>query len=65
MGNKKEKNSMKLKSILKPKVARHLIKMGFIVKDIKPFKENTDRTIFLFEETEKLLSELTRLNGVE
>lgn len=55
---------MKLKSILKPKLARALIKDGFIVKDIKPFKENYDKTIFLFEETENLLKKITELNEV-
>jgi hypothetical protein len=56
---------MKLKSILKPKIARALINSGFIVKDIKPFKENHDKTIFLFEETEELLNKLTKLNEIE
>lgn len=56
---------MKLKSVLKPKIARALIKDGFIVRDIKPFKENYDRTIFLFEETEELLNKLTELNRLE
>ena len=27
--------------------------------DIKPFKENSDKTIFLFKETEKLINDLT------
>ena len=52
---------MKLKSILNPRIARALIKCGFVVKDIKPFKENRDKSIFLFEETEELKNKLCEL----
>lgn len=38
-------------SVFSPKVARILIKKGFNVVDIKPFKENTERTIFIFNRT--------------
>lgn len=54
MCNMTEVNStVKCKSVFKPGVARHLIKMGNPVYDIKPKKENPDASIFLFVETEK------------
>lgn len=54
MCNMTETNSaVKYKSVFKPGVARHLIKMGNPVYDIKPKKENPDASIFLFAETEK------------
>ena len=54
MCNMTETNSaVKCKSVFKPGVARHLIKMGNTVYDIKPKKENPDASIFLFAETEK------------
>lgn len=50
-----ETNSVvKCKSVFKPGVARHLIKMGNPVYDIKPKKENPDASIFIFVETEKI-----------
>ena len=33
-------------------VARELIRRGFRVMDIKPNKENKDKTVFIFEETD-------------
>lgn len=44
--------------IFNPKIARKLIKSGFILIDIKPHKENKDRTVFVFKRTESLLKEL-------
>ena len=41
-------------SIFKPKIARDLLKQGFTIVDIKPCKENTDRSIFIFKNTEEL-----------
>ena len=41
-----------------PYVARRLLKMGNMIVDIKPCKENRDKTIFVFEDTEKLQSDL-------
>jgi len=46
-------------SIFKPKIARHLLKKGFVIADIKADKENTDRTIFIFKNSKELLDELT------
>lgn len=40
---------MKGKLIFSNAIARHLIQKGHKVIDIKPHKENKDRTIFVFE----------------
>lgn len=49
---------MKYKSIFTPRIARYLLKNGNIIKDIKMDKNNPDKTIFVFELTEKLKSDL-------
>lgn len=53
-------------SIFKPKKARRLLKMDNPIADIKPDKDNTDRTIFIFENTEKLQQdiEILRKQGI-
>lgn len=53
---------MKLyKSIFKPAIARRLLKLGNPIFDIKAQKEDSDKTIFIFEETEKLKKDLAAL----
>ena len=47
------------KCIFTPYVARRLLKMGNVIVDIKPRKEDRDKTIFVFEDTEKLQTDLT------
>lgn len=54
---------MKLKAIFNPAMARKLLKAGNPIKDIKPDNNDIDKTIFLFEVTEKFMSDLTRLSG--
>jgi hypothetical protein len=49
-------------SIFKPKNARMLLKMGNPIEDIKADKKNTDRTIFIFKNTNKLQKDLTTIN---
>ena len=49
------------KCILKPFVARKLLKEGNPITDIKPDRNNPVRTIFVFEKTEKLDKDLTTL----
>lgn len=46
------------KMIFTPYVARKLLRMGNSIIDIKPCKENHDKTIFIFENTEKLQHDL-------
>ena len=48
----------KYKSIFTPYVARRLLRMGNPIYDIKPDKTNYDKTIFIFEITEKLINDI-------
>lgn len=43
----------KYKEIFTPYVARRLLRMGNPIYDIKPDKNNRDKTIFVFEVTDK------------
>lgn len=49
------------KSIFKPAIARRLLRMGNPISDIKAQKEDNNKTIFIFEETEKLKKDLATL----
>lgn len=46
------------KEIFTPYVARRLIRMGNPIYDIKPQKEDRNKTIFVFEVTEKLQKDM-------
>ena len=48
-------------SIFKPQRVRKLLKKGFNIYDIKADKNNKDRTIFIFENNDKLQKELETL----
>ena len=52
---------MECKIIFKTYLARHLLLMGNPIVDIKPDKNNTTKTLFIFEETEKFKQDLTTL----
>lgn len=54
----KNRASMKCHSIFDPGIARHLLRKGHTICDIKPKKENLDASIFLFEETEQFKADL-------
>ena len=56
---KNENKTSKL--IFDAKIARQLLKMGFFVIDIKPNRENTDKSIFVFENTEKFQQALAQI----
>ena len=45
-------------SIFKPQRVRKLLKKGFNIYDIKADKNNLDRTIFIFKNSEELQKEL-------
>jgi hypothetical protein len=49
---------MTYKSIFTPGVARYLLKLGNPIYDIKPDKKNNNKTIFVFEETEKFRNDM-------
>lgn len=44
---------MECKLVFSPIIARRLLKMGNVLIDIKPKKENVNESIFVFENTEK------------
>ena len=48
-------------SVFKPQLARKLLKLGNNIYDIKADKSNTDRTIFIFKNTEKIKRDLTTI----
>lgn len=50
--------NIKYKLIFEPRVARYLLKCGHVIYDIKPNKNNSERTIFVFKLTEKLKDDL-------
>lgn len=53
MENIIEKDTRKSRLIFDAKIARKLLKMGFVVIDIKPNRENTDKSIFVFSNTDE------------
>ena len=61
MINMNETDTRKSRLIFDAKIARKLLKMGFVVIDIKPNRENTDKSIFVFENTDKFKLELTQI----
>ena len=56
-----EKDTRKSRLIFDAKIARKLLKMGYVVIDIKPNRENTDKSIFVFENTEEFKQALAQL----
>lgn len=36
-------------SVFKPEIARKLLRKNYIIKDIKPFKEDPSRSFFVFK----------------
>ena len=49
---------MTYKSIFTAGVARNLLKLGNPIYDIKPDKNNKNKTIFIFEETKKFMNDM-------
>jgi len=43
-----------VKLIFTAKLARHLLKLGYQIIDIKPNKDNPDRTVFIFRDSPEL-----------
>lgn len=59
--NKVEKDTRTSRLIFDAKIARKLLKMGHVVIDIKPNRENTDKTIFVFENTDEFKNTLSQI----
>ena len=47
-------------SIFKPKIARHLLRKGYQIVDIKASKDNCDRTVFVFKNENGLMEEVIK-----
>lgn len=56
--NTVEKDTRKSRLIFDAKIARKLLKQNFVVIDIKPNRENTDKSVFVFENTEEFKNAL-------
>jgi hypothetical protein len=54
---------MEFKSIFSANVARRLLKFGNHLVDIKPDKNNPEKTIFIFKKTEKFINDLAGLKN--
>lgn len=50
-------------SIFKPQRARKLIRLGYVVRDIKPDKKEPEKekSIFIFENTEEIQKDIENL----
>ena len=59
--NINEKDTRKSRLIFDAKIARKLLKQDFVVIDIKPNRENADKSIFVFENTEEFKKALEQL----
>lgn len=59
--NMNEKDTRKSRLVFDAKVARKLLKQGFVVIDIKPNRENTDKSIFVFENTAEFKDALIKI----
>ena len=55
------RDTRKSRLIFDAKIARKLLKQGFVVIDIKPNRENVDKSIFVFENTEEFKQALTQI----
>jgi hypothetical protein len=56
-----EKDTRKSRLIFDAKIARKLLKLGYVVIDIKPNRENTDKSVFVFENTDAFKDALTQI----
>ena len=56
-----KKDTRKSRLIFDAKIARKLLKMGYVVIDIKPNRENTEKTIFVFENTDEFKNTLSQV----
>jgi translation initiation factor 1 (eIF-1/SUI1) len=48
-----EKDTRVSRLVTDPRIARKLLKKGYVVIDIKPNKSNPDKSVFIFENTEE------------
>ena len=51
-------DSKNLKCVLKFSIAKRLIQEGYIVRDIKPNKNNNESTVFLFDNIPEIVGKI-------
>lgn len=56
-----EETDQKYKLVSSARIARKLLADGYKVVDINPDRDNSDRTVFIFESSDDLLSEIANL----
>ena len=59
--NMNERDTRKSRLIFDAKIARRLLKQNFVVIDIKPNRDNTDKSIFVFENTDEFKLALEKI----
>lgn len=52
---------MDYKVIIKPSIARILLHKGNLIVDIKPNKNKSNESVFVFQKTDKLINDLTAI----
>ena len=53
-----------VKLIFTGKLARYLLKQGYQIIDIKPNKDNSDRTVFIFKDCEGLKDSIREFSAI-
>ena len=56
-----EEEDQKFKLVSNARIASKLIAEGFKVVDINPDRDNSDKTVFIFDSSDDLLEEITKL----
>jgi len=56
-------NEIKAKAIFNPAIARHLLREGNPIIDIKQNRANKDKTVHYFEMTEKFCADLEKISA--
>jgi len=52
--------NIKVKCIIASTMAKHLLKQGFKIIDLKPLRDDPKRTVFIFDDTEGKIGEAMR-----
>ena len=58
-----EKDMRVSRLVTDPRIARKLLKKGYVVIDIKPNKSNPDKSVFIFENTEEFKAALDEVTA--
>lgn len=61
MIKKIDNNKKKSRLVFDAKIARKMCKNGFPIVDIKPYRDNPDKTVFVFDNTEEFQAALNEI----